>query len=209
LLSILWTNFPDALTRRFRAPRTFDPSYSLLGRAFRWAIGDRLRSEALFLVTLTGLGLGLLMAHYLGWALLQTMTAADPSGTVQLYFWAGQVASVVLLVAAGGVGFRPGVTVTVDADTGWVRLEQGPRDAQLAVHTIDTVEPISARRFHMHERRYAATRVFAADTADTVLRLNTPEGPLVVALPDPDDLNALHEALTTVEHDEPVPVTPS
>jgi len=197
------------LTRTFRAPRTFDPSYSLLGRAFRRWTGDRLRGEALFLLTLTGGALGLLMVHYLGWALLQTLTAATPAGEWQLYFWAGQVASVLLLVGVGGIGFQPEVRVAVDAETARLHLRQGRRERQVPLTTVDAVQKIGTRRFHMHERRYAVTDVFASTPGDAVLRLDTSHGPIVIGLPSDDDLEALHDALMTADRETPVAVPSS
>ncbi len=194
------------MTRTFRAPRTFDPSYSLLGRAFRYWTGDRLRGEALFLLALTGGALGLLMVHYLGWALLQTLTAGDPGSEWQIYFWGGQVASVLLLVGLGGIGFRPGVRVTVDNDPARLDLRQGGCERQVPLAAIDDVQRIDARRFHRHERHYAATDVFATPPGETVLRLDTAHGPIVVGLPSDDELDALHDALVTVDREDPVAV---
>ena len=67
----------DIVTRTFEAPRTYRPSASVLGRAVRAWTNDRLRGEALYLVALTGLTILLLMAHYLGWALLTSALAAS------------------------------------------------------------------------------------------------------------------------------------
>ncbi len=166
------------MTRTFRSARCYDPSYSLLGRALRRWTRDRLRGEALFLVALTGLALVLLMTHYLGWALLQSYLAEQP--TRQLVFWGGQLASGVLWGGIGLVGFRPGVTATCTSNT--LTLEQSGRTRTVPYDSIDETRVISATRYHRHYRRYAATSVFVGRLADDVLLLRTERGPVVVGL---------------------------
>lgn len=182
------------MTRTFRSPRTYHPSHSLLGRAFRRWVGDRLRSEALFLVTVSGLILGLLMVHYLGWALLQPMMSGANATEWQIGFWIGQVTSVLLVSALGLIGFRPGVTVKMTADR--LTLRQGSNEAVLERDQIERARLISARLYHRHYRLYARTRIFAGRTASEVLLLDTDDGPVVVALESLDDLIALNRHLT-------------
>jgi len=189
--------------RLFQSPRSYDPSYSLLGRLFRSWTGDRLRGEALFIVTLTGLALLLLMAHYLGWALLNPVLTANPSW--QVLFWAGQLASVAVLAAVGLLGFRPGVTVTCTADG--LQLEQGTRSLKVPYDAVENIEEISPPQYHRHYRRYAATHVFVGAIGDAVLLLRTTNGPVAIALTDADEQAALRAHLETVETEarEPVP----
>ena len=166
------------MTRTFRSARCYDPSYSLLGRALRRWTGDRLRGEALFLVALTGLALILLMAHYLGWALLQSYLAEQP--TRQLLFWTGQLASGVVWAGVGLVGFRPNVTASCTSTA--LRLEQNGRTRTVPYDSIEEARVISAMRYHRHYRRYAATSVFVGRLADDVLLLRTERGPVIVGL---------------------------
>lgn len=188
------------MTSSFQSPSSFDPSYSLLGRAFRYGTGDRLRGEALYIVALTGLAVVLLMTHYLGWALLQPVLANDPSG--QMLFWAGQLASAVVWGMVGLVGIRPGVTVSCSASA--VKLHQGGRTYVVPYDGLDHVDSISATTYHRHYRRYAATKVFVSQVPDELLLLRTPHGPVVVGLSDPDDRDALrhHLETTTIEAPE-------
>lgn len=191
------------MTPTFHAPCSFHPSYSLLGRAFRYWTGDRLRGEALFIVALTALALLLLMSHYLGWALLKPVLASSSSW--QVLFWAGQLASVVALTAVGLVGFRPGVTVTCDPAT--LELEQGRTSATVRYDAIDQIETITAATYHRHYRRYAATHIFVSQLADEMLLLRTAQGPIVIALSDPNDRKALRAHLESVDvpASEPMP----
>jgi hypothetical protein len=190
------------VTRTFESPRSYDPTYSLLGRLLRSWTGDRLRGEALFVVVLTALALVLLMAHYLGWALLKPMLTANPSW--QMLFWAGQLVSVAVLAAVGLVGLRPGVTVQCTA-TG-LDLEQGGRTETVSYDAVEAVDAISATQYHRHYRRYAATQPFVGSLSDEVLLLRTPRGPVVISLADPDEQAALHAHVETAEADTPEPV---
>lgn len=185
------------MTPTFQSQSSFDPSYSLLGRAFRYGIGDRLRGEALYIVAVTGLALVLLMTHYLGWALLQPVFTDHPSW--QLLFWAGQLASAVIWGVVGLVGLRPGVTVSCTSST--VKLHQGGRTYTVPYDGLDRVVPISATTYHRHYRRYAATKIFVSRVPDELLLLRTPDGPVVVGLPDADDRAALKRHLETAPMD--------
>ena len=187
------------MTPTFQSPSSFDPSYSLLGRAFRYGTGDRLRGEALYIVALTGLALVLLMTHYLGWALLKPMFTNNPSW--QMLFWAGQLTSGVVWGVVGLVGIRPGVTVSCTAST--VKLHQSGRTYAVPYDGLDRVASISATTYHRHYRRYADTKVFVSQVPDELLLLDTPHGPVVVGLPDADDRDALRQHLETATIEAP------
>ncbi len=190
------------MTRTFRSSRTYHPSYSLLGRAVRAWVGDRLRGEALFIVVLVALSLLVLMSHYLGWALLKPVLTANPSW--QALFWGGQVVSVLALAGIGLVGFRPAVRVECRPDT--VTLTQGPRTCTLPYASVEAVDRISARRYHRHYRRYAATRFFVGALSDEVLLLRAGDGPVVIGLSEADAQTALFEHLKAACSSSPAPV---
>jgi MFS family permease len=190
------------VTRTFESSRSYDPSYSLLGRLLRSWTGDRLRGEALFIVVLTGLALALLMAHYLGWALLKPTLVENPSW--QMLFWAGQLASVVALAGLGLVGVRPGVTV--DCTPRGIDLGQGRRAHSISYEAVEEIALISAVRYHRHYRRYAATKVFVGPLGDEVLLLRTAGGPVVVSLADPEEQEALRAHVEAARADAPDPV---
>ena len=190
------------MTRTFESPRSYDPTYSLLGRLLRYWTGDRLRGEALFIVALTGLALVLLMTHYLGWALLKPLLVENPSW--QMLFWAGQLASVVVLGALGLVGMRPGVTVNCSPEG--LDLEQGTRTRTVPYDDVERVETVSATRYHRHYRHYAATGVFVGEVSDEMLLLHTARGPVVISLADPEAQAALRTHVETARADTPDPV---
>lgn len=190
------------MTRTFESPRSYDPTYSLLGRLLRYWTGDRLRGEALFVVALTGLALVLLMTHYLGWALLKPLLVENPSW--QMLFWAGQLASVAVLGALGLVGMRP--RVTVDCSPDGLDLEQGGRTCTVPYDAVEAVETVSAPRYHRHYRHYAATEVFVGDLSADMLLLHTAHGPVVIALADPEAQAALRTHVETARADAPEPV---
>jgi hypothetical protein len=142
------------------------------------------------------------MSHYLGWALLKPMLVENPSW--QLLFWAGQLASVVVLSALGLVGLRPGVTVSCTS-TG-VELEQGNRTRTVPYEVVEAVDTVSATRYHRHYRHYAATTVFMGASSGEMVLLRTPRGPVVISLADPEAQAALHAHVETAEADAPEPV---
>jgi len=183
----------SAVPRTFHSSRRYDPSESLLGRAFRRWTGDRLRGEAFFLVALTGLALIILMVHYLGWALLEPYLSG--SWARQMVFWGGQLLLGALWAATGLLGFRPGVRVTCTSDG--LEVEQGSRVRSLAYDAIDEIGLISGVRYHRHYRLYAATAVYASHVGDDVLLLRTDEGPIVIALADVEAQRALKDQLET------------
>ena len=174
------------MTRTFRSPRTFSLSHSLLGRAIRYITGDRLRGEALYILTITSLALGVLMAHYLGWALLQPAMQAGNTESWELTFWLAQVTSVAVLLLIGGIGFRPAVSATVDSEQEHLSLQQGSDELTLSLSDVHEVSIVSARLFHLHYRHYAATRLFIGSLHDEVIILRTPHGPVAVAIADGD-----------------------
>lgn len=198
----------SAPSTTFRTARRFRPSYSLLGRAVRRVVPDRLRAEALFLVLLTALALAWLLAQYLVWAWLQpALTTAAGSGPA-LTFWAVQAGVLAALVLAGGVGFAPAVVVRVEG--GRLRVRQGRRAETVSLRTITAAERIAPLRYHRHERRYRATRAFGADgvQCDLLLLRTTTGGPLVLGLA-PDDQEALLQHIEAAQETAAAPARPA
>lgn len=193
------------VTRTFESPRSYHPSHSLLGRVLRWWTGDRLRGEAFFIVVLTGLTLVLLMAHYLGWALLGPLFEANPMWAT--YFRLAQWVSVFLLGSIGLIGFRPAVQVTCHPER--IHLSQGDQTRTLAHEAIEAIDTISARQYHRHYRRYATTDIFISHLPDQVLLVRTPQGPVVLALSDPEAQASLLDLLNACHRGEDEPITPS
>lgn len=187
------------MTRTFDAPSSYHPSNSLLGRAVRAWVGDRLRGEALFIIALTTLTVVVLMTHYLGWALLKPLLTSHPSW--QLVFWGGQVGSILVLAGVGLLGIRPGVQITCTPQQ--VILQQGDRSCTLPVEALDEVTLMSAERYHRHYRHYAATRRFASALPEELILLRAGKGPIVVGLSDAEEQAALYEHLTELHARSP------
>jgi hypothetical protein len=176
----------------FTIPRRFHPAYSLLGRWMRRWLDDERRAEALFIIVLSVLALALLLAQYLAWALLQPAIEATPEGPTAILFWIGQVAAVVLIVGFCVVGFEPAIVVTAEEDA--LHLQQKDCSLTLPYDAIETADTISARRYHRHWRRYAATHAFVNRPDGDLLLLRTDDGPVVLGLA-PDDREALLDHL--------------
>lgn len=122
----------------------------------------------------------LVVAQYLAWVFVQAEVQADPTGPVALLFWGGQVASFGLCLLVGMVGFQPAITVSLVEDR--LHLQQGEVTQAVPLAAITEARLISARLFHRHYRRYAATQVFINRLGAEVLLLETAEAPLVLGL---------------------------
>lgn len=151
-------------------------------------LGDVRRAEALFLVALSTIALGLLLAQFLAWLWLQPTILADPSGPTAIAFWLSQIGAVILCLSTCVVGFTPAVVVAVKP-TG-LHLRRGTHERTLRYDEITSVESISARRYYRHYGRYAATDAFVNRFTPDVLLLHTPGGPVALGL-SPDDHDAV------------------
>jgi hypothetical protein len=173
-------------------PARFHPAHSLLGRWMQRRLGDARRAEALFLVALSMILLGMVLAQFMAWLWLQGAILADPTGPVAVTFWLGQVGGVLLCLCTCVVGFTPAVDVIVTA-TG-LRLRRGAHERTLSYAEITSVESIAALRYYRHYGRYAATDAFINRLTPHVLLLHTPGGPVALGLP-PKDHDALRRHL--------------
>lgn len=179
-------------SRTFHAPRRFHPGYSWLGRWLRRRT-DRRQGEALHILIVTGLGLGLLLVHYVSWTLFYESLEATPLH--QQIYWLSQAALLGVTAALCLVGVRPALVVTARPRA--LHVEQGDRSLTVPYDALTSVQLIAARRFHRHERRYAATRVFLGAVPNEVLLVRRAEGgPVVLGLP-PSAQDALHAHLET------------
>lgn len=174
---------PDDVPLTCSIPGRFHPGYSLLGRWMRRRFHDERQAEAWFIVTLAGIVVGLAVAQYLAWTVLQLVHPA-PSPTVLGLFWAAQLALVLLSGLTCLLGKQPPVTVTFGTDA--LYLHQKPRVVEVRCDRITAAESISALLFHRHYRRYAETRVFVNRVPPTLLLLHTDDGPVVLGLPEED-----------------------
>lgn len=186
--------FRSVASRTFHAPRRFHPGYSWLGRWLRRRT-DRQQGEALHILIVTGLALGLVLVHYLSWTLFYELFETTP--LAQRIYWTSQLVLLGATAALCLVGARPALVVTARSDA--LSIEQGGRTLTVPYEAITSVQSIPARRFHQHERRYAATRVFIGAMHENVLLLRRIEGgPVVIGLP-PSSHEALHAHLNTVQ----------
>lgn len=141
---------------------------------------------------LTGIALGLLLIHYLGW----TLISSSPS-LPRTLLWGVEGGAFLLGAVTCVWGIRPALTVRCDADA--LHLQQGNRSLRIAYTAIDFAGLIAARRFHRHEGRYAATHVFVGALGEEVILLRTPRGPVVIGLAsDADQADLLAHLETTI-----------
>jgi hypothetical protein len=186
-------------------PARFHPGYSLLGRWLVRLTGDRRQAEAWYIIVVMAVGLGLLLAQYLGWALLKPTIQAAPAGPEAMAFWLGQIGGVLAFLLLGCVGVQPAVTVACSPYG--LDVTQGRRHHFVAYGDITSLTTITPECFHRHYSRYAATRSFVNRLPDALLLIRTAERPVVLGLGTEDrahlvaHLEGRHIVLTT---DEPV-----
>lgn len=145
---------------------------------------DARRAEALYIVTLAFVLLGLLLAQYTAWAFLKAPILAAPRGSLAVAFWLAQVGSVLLVVLGGAFGFKPALYVRCSPTE--LFLRQGGRTLHLALEDIWEATCLPSETVHRHHLRYAATRVFASWYGPTILLLKTAQGPVVLGLGESD-----------------------
>lgn len=168
----------------FLIPRTFAPSYAWLGRWIHHRTADPRRAEAYTIIVLGVLALGLLLANYLAWALLQDAILADPDGSVALGFWTVQVTALMVVLAGAIVGFKPPIRVVCDSQG--LTITEHERTLHLPRTDIQSLDTISATLYHRHYRRYAQTQAFVNNMPETLLLLETITGPVVLGLAPED-----------------------
>jgi len=173
-----------------RIPPRFHPAYSLLGRWMQHRLGDVRRAEALFLVTLSMLVLGLVLAQFLAWMWFQAAIVADPTGPTAIAFWLGQVGGLMLCLFTCVVGFTPAVVITMTPTA--LHLRRGRHERTLRYDEITSVASLSARRYYQHFGRYAATDAFVNRLTPEVLLLHTARGPVALGLPPENHDAVLH-----------------
>ena len=144
-------------------------------------LGDARRAEALFLVALSMIALGLLLAQFLAWMWFQPAILADPTGPTAIAFWFSQVGALLLCLFTCVVGFTPAVVIVVRPTM--LHLRRGTRERTLRYDEITSVESISALRYYRHYGRYAATDAFVNRLTPEVLLLHTLDGPVALGLP--------------------------
>jgi len=144
-------------------------------------LGDARRAEALFLVALSMIALGLLLAQFLAWMWFQPAILADPTGPTAIAFWLSQVGALMLCLFTCVVGFTPAVVITMTPTA--LHLRRGRRERTLRYDEITSVESISALRYYRHYGRYAATDAFVNRLTPEVLLLHTLDGPVALGLP--------------------------
>ncbi len=203
-LTLKHSNTPTILHRTFHVPPRFHPAYSLLGRGLHRLVGDARRAEALFLIALSMLALGLLLAQFFAWMGLQEAIQAEPLGPVAVAFWLGQIGAVALCVLTCVIGFAPGITVTLTPTH--LHVRQGRHERALPYEAITATESVSALAYHRHYRPYAATQAFVNRMTPQVLLVHTPEAPIALGLPpeDHDTVRHLLDEHRTPAFDAPV-----
>lgn len=165
---------------RLVIPRSLYLPASPLGRGVRRWAHDARQAESLYFVALALVLCLATLAGQWGWIAFGT----TPDGAPSLAFLAAQVGGGLVLAGTCLLGWRPRVVVTARPET--LDVRQG--DEALTFHhgRIAAVERITAKDYHRHWQRYAATRAFVNRLPDELLLLRTAGGPVVLGLATPD-----------------------
>ncbi|MEM8598845.1 MAG: hypothetical protein AAGF99_02895 [Bacteroidota bacterium] len=169
-------------TLTFRAPRSFHPPASLLGRGLRRWIGNPLRAEATYWIVLVLTVAVAVMGTQWGWLWLRDMTTPETFLDAAVWYAGAQAAALVVFVLVAYVGWRPTVAVRLTDET--LRIQQGPAALELPRSVLRTVRPIDATEEHRTLRRRVDVRRFVAKAYDPLLVMDVEDEPLIVlALP--------------------------
>ena len=177
----------------FHTPPRFHPGYAPLYRwLHRWT-EDRLQAGALHILVLAGAALGLLLVHFVAWAVLQ-VPLHDWTDPQALQLWGVTLGGLALIGGLGLVGVQPAVTVRCTHEA--LHLEQGHRQRTLPYDALQTVDVISATTYHRHYRLYARTHPFIGIRGERLVLLRTAENVVVIGL-TASDQQALRTHLET------------
>ncbi|MEZ4699922.1 MAG: hypothetical protein R2834_06300 [Rhodothermales bacterium] len=184
-------------------PRRFHPGYSLLGRWIRARVRDERMAEGAFILACCALLLMLAVAQNLAWAVFLPALTTPAALSV---FWAAQLTALLLFVGVGLVGFRPGFTVRCDAHQ--LEVDRAGEALVIPRARILRVAEIPYLAYYRHYRAYARTRAFLGAAVEQVLLIETPEGPVILALPA-DERAALRALLERSPRDAVPAVAPA
>lgn len=173
---------------RLTIPRSFCLPASPLGRLIRRWAHDRRQAESIYFVVVALVLCFATLAGQWGWIAFGT----TPEGTPSLAFFGVQVIGGLLVATTCLIGWRPAVAITARDEA--LDVRQGNEAISLHYGRITSVERITAEAYHLHWRRFAATRAFVNRLPDDLLLLHTASGPVVLGLP-PSDLDHLEAHL--------------
>lgn len=173
---------------RLTIPRSFYLPASPLGRLVRRWTHDARQAESVYFVVVALVLCFATLAGQWGWIAFGT----TPEGAPSLAFFGVQIVGGLVLAATCLVGWRSPVVVIARDEA--LDVRQGDRALSLHYGRIASAEPITAEVYHLHWRRFAATRAFVNRLPDDLLLLHTASGPVVLGLAA-DDCDRLREHL--------------
>ncbi len=161
--------------------RRFHVGYSFLGRFLRRRIPDTYHAEGVFIVVFALLFIGLVLANYLGWALVEPVITSNPDGPITDAFWISQILTALTFFFLSAYGFKPALKISIDEGFD-LAISQGKTSMRLPLAEIKAVTMISALRYHQHYRKYRETRAFYGKIPQTLLLIKTADGPILLGL---------------------------
>lgn len=183
------------MSHTYSVKRRFHIGYSILGRQIRQHIKDQHHAEGVFILTFAAVFFSLVIANYLGWAVMQGILA-NPSynittpETVTMGFWIGQLTLGTIFLLGCVLGFKPALQVKLESGRG-LSIKQGERAVFIPAEDIKSTTLIPARRFHRHYAKYRGTQAFFVKMPAALVLIATQNGPVVLGLSDKDQKELL------------------
>ena len=183
------------MSKTYFVNRRFHIGYSILGRQIRRKIADQHYAEGVFILAFAAVFFSLLIANYLGWAIMQDILT-NPSNAitqpevVTMGFWIGQVSLASLFIFGCFLGFKPALTVTFEPNKG-LRIKQGKNTVFVPADDIVSATLIPAIRYHRHYAKYHGTRAFFVKLPPALILISTLSGPVLLGLQDADQKELL------------------
>lgn len=174
------------MSNTYHIQRRFHIGYSILGRQIRRRISDVHYAEGVFIMAFAALFICLVIANYLGWAVLQSMNAGAPDEAAAIMYWIGQVILTLLFFTFCVFGFKPAVHVSFDSQKG-LSIKQGAVQEDIPLQSIRAVSHVSALRFHRHHRKYRTTKAFFVKLPASLTLVSTDNGPVLLGLSEDEN----------------------
>lgn len=160
-------------------PRRFHTGYSLLGKAVRKRIGDRLYAEGMYILILAAILICAVLAFYLGWALLQPVIQTEQDAFI---FACAQAFVAMFIFMTCIWGYKPALQIEYSSEA--LVIKHGDLARRISAGSVRSCSPLSALDYHRHFRKYGQTLFFSNRSSDHLMLIRTDDGPVVLGLPE-------------------------
>ncbi len=193
---------PSVTSLEITIPRSYDPSWSRLGRYLRGRDDPRITVARYYFWAVVILVL-MVLTGILAWAILHEDIVSDPQGPLAAGFWFAQLVGATAYAVVCGIGFRP--AIHIDLKDGVLRIRHGDRQLTLGAEDVSRAEPVTAVDVHRHYARYRNAQIFIGPSLDDYLLLRTGDAVVVLGV-DGRSRDELVERLSQREEYQQEPI---